>query len=580
MKASRLSPNILYHAIFLLLAIAAILFYKERLFVDSSYYIFKSINDGWFHIEHGRTVLALSQIFPLIGKAFGLSLKSLLILYSIGQVIFFYLIFLLMQYHFKLEWSGIAILTILLVGQKWLYFIPMLELLWGGVLSILVLGIIRSGRWKDDKWLLLMLFSWWLVLSSHPLNYLTAAIIVVYDVLDRGWQKKLHYSLIGFFLAALFLELIGSDAYENQKVVGLEESMIGLVKEAGFIADSLLLLLKKYWLPMILGVFTCVRFIQRKRFLVAMLWPAAVVLLYLGGLYRWDMSQDHWYTEVVLEPIVIISIILFVLSHLEPLNVKYTSLMKWVFGFALLGFNIAIFYHAKPMQKRTAQLQQLTEAMPSQKGIVDAENLTRPYHELEWSQAVEALLLSALQGPEAAVSLVSDADMNYTNHMDLLSDSSFLFRRFERMDHQKLDANYFTFKKSKYQLLNTENGLLGLNERQDQISIVPTSPNQIIKIPNSDTSWVEVKIINLSEASIPSALSTRLYLAAHWYHADTIHEWDGARTAIQMDVSDSIKQDVRLRAPEKKGIYEVQFDMVREGEYWLGLKPKYTVQVY
>jgi hypothetical protein len=580
LKASRLSPNLLYHFIFLLLAVAAVLFFKERLFVDSSYYIFKSINEGWFHIEHGRSVLALSQILPLIGKAFGLSLKTLLIMYSFGQVLFFYLVFILMQHHFKLAWSGIAILMILLVGQKWLYFIPMLELLWGAIMAVLVLGIMRSDRWLDDKWLLLMLFAWWFLLTSHPLNYLTAVVIIWYDVNDRDWIKKLHYSLIGFFLAALFLELIGSDAYENQKLVGIDDSMITLIKEPAFIKASLMLLIEKYGLVILLGLLSTFRFLFNRKWLAAALWPMSMLLIYAAGLYRWNLSQDDWYTEVVLQPMVTISVILFVLSHLESLNIKYKPFVQSIFGFVLLAFGIAIFYQAKSMQLRTAQIEQLVEALPTQKGLFNAENLRRPYQNFEWSLPVEALLLSACEGPSAAVSLVSDIDMNYTNHLELLKASDILFRRFERMDYQELDTNYFAFEKSPYQSLNTEKGIEGLQDRAGQIAIHPTTKDQILKIPNADTTWVEVKIKNTSDKPIPSALSTRSYLAAHWFHADTLYEWDGARTALQMDVVDSIRQDVRLRAPEQKGIYEVQFDMVREGEFWLGLKSRYTVQVY
>lgn len=580
MKAYRLSPNLLYHLVFLLLAVAAVLFYKERLFVDSSYYIFKSINEGWFHIEHGRPVLALSQILPLLGKLIGLSLKSLLLIYSIGQVLFFYLIFLLLQHHFKLAWSGIAILMLVLVGQKWLYFIPMLELVWGAIMAILVLGIIRSNRWQDDKWLLLTLFAWWFLLTSHPLNYLTAGVIVFYDLIDRGWIKKLHYSLIGFFLAALFLELIGSDVYENQKLVGVEDSMISLIKEPGFIKDSLILLIKKYWLMMLLGLLTTFRFLFNRKWLAAALWPMSMLLIYAAGLYRWDLSQDDWYTEVVLQPIVSISMVLFVFSHLESMTFKSVRPLRWLFGFVFLGFAIAIFYQAKPMQKRTAQMEQLVAAMPFEKGVVNAQNIDQPYNNLEWSIPIEILLLSACDGPDEAVSLVSDIDMDYANHREMLNDSSFLFRRFERMDYNELDLEYFAFEKTKYRQLNTEKGLDGLQSRADQIKIKPTTINQIFKIPASDTSWVEVEISNTSDQTIPSALSTRLYLAAHWFHADTLYRWDGVRTALQMDVRDSILQHIRLYAPDVKGIYEVQFDMVREGEFWLGLKPKYTVQVF
>ena len=148
------------------------------------------------------------------------------------------------------------------------------------------------------------------------------------------------------------------------------------------------------------------------------------------------------------------------------------------------------------------------------------------------------------------------------------------------MDYEDLDPEYFAFDKAGYKMLNTERGLDGLKERADKFEISPTTKDQMLKIPAADTSWVEVKIKNSSEIPIPSALSTKLYIASHWIQADTMVRWDGARTALQIDVIDSTKQHIRLHAPDMKGIYEVQFDMVREGEFWLGLKRRYTVQVY
>jgi len=580
LKASKLSLNLLYHAIFLLLAIASLIFYKERLFVDSSYYIFKSINEGWFHIEHGRSILALSQILPLLGKAIGLPLQWLLVLYSFGQLLFFYSIFLLLHHHFKMRWAALCIPLIMLIGQKWLYFIPMLEIAWGGLMAILVMAIMRSDRWKDDKWLLIMIFAWWFLLTSHPLNYLTAAILIIYDLSDRKLIKKLHFSLIGLFAAALFVELIGSDSYENQKVIGFEESTLQLLVEPGFLLKSLILIMKKYWLIILIGLWSSIRFISKEKWLAAMLWPASMVAIYLAGLYRWDLSQDNWYTEVILQPAVTISSLLFALSLVEKASNRFLTISSWTFGLIFLGYGIAIFYQVKPMQNRTAQIEKIIEAMPAQKGVIQSANFARPYQSMEWSVPVEALLISACDGAESAVSLVTELDMNYTNHSELLTDSSFLFRRFERMDYEDLDSDYFVFKKSSYQKLNSEEGIEGLKSRREQIRIIPSTIDQIIKIPSQDTSWVKIGVFNSANQPIPSALSTNLFMATHWFHADTLYRWDGARTPLQMDVKDSILQDIRLRAPEKRGIYQIQFDMVKEGEYWMELKQRFTVQVF
>jgi len=579
LKVSRLSPNLLYHFIFLLLAVAAVLFYQERLFVDSSYYIFKSINEGWFHIEHGRSVLALSQIAPLLGKALAFSLKTLLIMYSLGQIVFFYLIFLLMQHHLKVHWAGVAILSLLLIAQKWLFFIPMLEISWGALLAILVLGIMRYDRYHDDKWLLIMLFSWWFVLTSHPLNYLLSGLILAYDVYDRGVIKRVHYSLFGFFLASLFLELIGSDTYENQKIVDLQDSMFGLIIEPAFLKAVFQLLVVKYWLPFLLGVIASIQFLRRKRWLAALAWPTSIGLILAAALYRWDISQDDWYTEVILQPMIGISLLLFTFSHLERFSPHQIRRFQWAYGFLLLGYSVSIFYWAKPRQQRTAHIERATLSADFQKAIVSTENFQRDYHQLEWSMPVEALLISACKGADKTVSLITELDMAYDNHRAFLHDSSFVFRRFERMPYAALDKEYFHLKKGNYQSLNSVGGAVSLKGKADQITISPLI-DKALKVPSAETTWVDVKLVNQTDLIMPSKLNTELSLAAHWYHQDTLYRWDGPRTLLLADCRDSLIQDMRLLAPEEKGIYEVQFDIVKEKAFWLGLKEKFTVQVY
>lgn len=69
------------HLGFLFLAVLAIIFYAERMFADASYYLLHVINRGWFYIEHGRLVLTLSEILPLLGVHAGIPMKGLLVLF-------------------------------------------------------------------------------------------------------------------------------------------------------------------------------------------------------------------------------------------------------------------------------------------------------------------------------------------------------------------------------------------------------------------------------------------------------------------------------------------------------------------
>src|SRR5690606_12422773 len=149
----------------------AVLLYKERLFADASYYAFHAINSGFFHVEHGRIVLALSQIIPLIGYYLHLPLQWLLVLSSVGHEVFYYSIFLILIYFIKDLRAALLLILVHLIGQLWLYYSPMLEICYGAALAVLFYSILSNEKYKNDFWLALLLLSQWFVMTSHLENF-------------------------------------------------------------------------------------------------------------------------------------------------------------------------------------------------------------------------------------------------------------------------------------------------------------------------------------------------------------------------------------------------------------------------
>src|SRR5580765_2948330 len=79
-----------FHAFFALMAVLAIVYFKERLFVDTTYFAFHLLNDESFRVEHQRFIVLLSEILPLIAIHLSLSMQAVLIVYSVGHVLYFY----------------------------------------------------------------------------------------------------------------------------------------------------------------------------------------------------------------------------------------------------------------------------------------------------------------------------------------------------------------------------------------------------------------------------------------------------------------------------------------------------------
>src|SRR5207237_3728904 len=105
------------HALFAVFFVMAFILYKERLFVDCAYYIFYTVNDQFFRVDHHRFVLAISQLLPLAEVYLRIGLKTILVTYSLGHVLFYYALLLIVVHRFQDVTAGIAILLLQVIGQ-------------------------------------------------------------------------------------------------------------------------------------------------------------------------------------------------------------------------------------------------------------------------------------------------------------------------------------------------------------------------------------------------------------------------------------------------------------------------------
>ena len=192
-------------------------FYKERLYADSSYYIFNTIDSGFFVTPHQRIVLALSEIVPLLFFYLGASLKVILVVWSLGHVLFYYVIFLIAFYKFRNEGAALAVILLNVIGQTWLYFSPMLEICYGAALAVLFKILLEENNRNFMRWTWLVILEI-LVLTSHPENFVVLFFILGYDVLKNGYRNKIHLPLLLIFIATIVFKTQTFSEYEGGKI--------------------------------------------------------------------------------------------------------------------------------------------------------------------------------------------------------------------------------------------------------------------------------------------------------------------------------------------------------------------------
>jgi hypothetical protein len=579
MKKLASISNLFMHGIFILLMIMSVVLYKERMFADASYYLFHAINSQWFHVEHGRTVLALSQIFPIIGTWLHLPLKVVVVLGSIGHEFFYYGVFLICLYVLKDKRAALAVIAVHVIGQLSLYWSPMLEICYGAALSLLFYSILQSGKWKDDKWLIFMLVVQWFAMMSHPENFLLIGVGIGYHFLQNGFQKRIHLGLGLFTVVGFIVEVLTFSEYEKGHT-----QLVGTAQKA-----SSLNLLKAEYVQRVMDVFTNYFFDLLLLFAIGLIYMAyrkrwKELLLCLGSalllvvVVNQAQNGDIYsrYIESMYNPLVFIVVFFFVY--------EVVGFTKRIFHFSAVAILIIIslfrlgwiYQHGEPLRVRSAQLERLidyTQTLEGTKYNIDSRNI----YYATWANPIESLFYSALDGKEETVSLVTSSDIEYGINKQNLKQELFLFRKFEIEPLSFLNQQYFQLDTGNYIPLNRATFKKPIEEYVENISIELLEQESL---KHKESTRFLIKIINDNREPLPSNVDEQLFLSYHWFdEAGGQKVWDGERTKLEVDVHDSHVQTMTVILPEHEGNFVFVPDLLIEGKQWFNLTQEFKIQV-
>lgn len=570
---------LLMHGMFMVLMIMSILLFKERLFADASYYLFHAINSEWFHIEHGRTVLGISQLLPILGTWLHLPLKVVVVLGSLGHELFYYAIFLLCLYPLKDRYGAIAVLVIHLIGQLWLYYSPMLEICYGAALIVAFYSILRSGKYKDGKWFILLLLIQWFGMMSHPENFLLIGVAIAYDILNRGFQKSIHTKVSGFAILGFLIEIFTFSSYEKGHVeigdTGDSKGFLNLFDEAYL--EQVLAIFTEYYPDLILlFLLALVVLVFQKRVWQLLLLIGSVLALVLVVNHVAEANEFGRYNESMYNPLVFLVVLFFCY---ELANIKKKWIVQFAF-FLLLGivsFRISWIYDfGKPLRDRSAQLERVidyTQELGDSKYVIDTRNIEFT----TWANPIEGLLYSAMDGKEESLSLVTSEDFYFKQNNKNLGITNFLFRMFEIEEQEFLNSQYFQLDPGLYKSINSKVEEKPIEWFKDKVSITALGELEAL---NDSTNRLWVEIQNNAEYKLPSSVEEQIYLSYHWKgEQGEVIEWDGLRTPIEVDVFSKHRQYIRIKQPDTVGTFSIVPDIVVEGKLWFELNKEYQIKL-
>ncbi|KXK41971.1 MAG: hypothetical protein UZ11_BCD004001609 [Bacteroidetes bacterium OLB11] len=124
--------------------ILAVYFYKERtILCDTSTQLFEILNKHSFAIQVQRFGAAITQVFPLTASILGLSLKSVLIAYSVSYIIFYGSVFFIILKVFKNINLAIVLLLFNTMMVRYSFYWVQCEFVQGVVFTLFVFSHYR-----------------------------------------------------------------------------------------------------------------------------------------------------------------------------------------------------------------------------------------------------------------------------------------------------------------------------------------------------------------------------------------------------------------------------------------------------
>lgn len=442
------------NAIFLILCVMAVIFFKERLFTDSGYYLFHVVNNESFRIEHSRLVLAFSQILPLIGVKLGLSLKTIVILYSLNHVFFFYFSFLISKFYLKVNYSGLVFIGFQTIGTATSYFVPMFELMYISVILFFVFILLDKRNSISN----LLIFSLLVVLAEFSHFYSTFIIgaYLIYHFFE-GKQRPLK-SYFTFIIISILVYLV-KQSFQSEYDAGKMMAFINNLKFAKYdliYIKGLVAFLFEYYKELILMFLTMVTVLIFNKKYLAIIWTSLPIslLLIMVNLSNYGFESSRYQEQVYIPLIIIITIFFF--------RIVFEDKRKFIANIGIGIFIILVFSRLATIYKasdeftaRTNAIERLVEKCNkntnSSKFVVSETDLKSKSN---WSYPVESLLLSAMNGhSNHCVSICTIEDIDFENNRSKLNQDNFLFRRWEIMDDNSLNPDYFKICHGNYQTI-------------------------------------------------------------------------------------------------------------------------------
>jgi hypothetical protein len=404
-------------SVFTVLLFLAGYFYLERMaHLDMAFQTFLILKSGLPEIQSGRFGALGTQVYPWLAQALGLPLKAVLVLYSLGHILWPFLLF---GWCIRIgQWRWALVMTLVPVLMTTYTFYWLSEMPQGLVFLLAVIawlhakGTLQSIRWWQwPLWIVAMITAFYF----HPMVMYALAFVCLFFGLEPArttqW-RLLHGTALGLFIAIALIKykVLKLDWYDAMSIERAEAfgklwpHWFDIQSNRDFLHWCLT---DYYMIP--LALILCAGYYTWKqawiKLALVLVYPVCFVLMvnipFSGG-------DNQFYLENLYLPLAVFASVPLVFEVLPGLFAdKFYIPLALVLAIRLIHIGLA----HEPWTERIdweKRLLQQTARQPHRKLILSEKQAPMDKLKLSWGSPYEFLILSSLQHPDSARCIIID----------------------------------------------------------------------------------------------------------------------------------------------------------------------------
>jgi len=421
----------------------AVLFYLERTaFVDISFHIFYILKDGYFAIQNFRFGSFVTQAFPLVTSYLSLPLNYIMLSYSLGFALVYWVHFNL-QFRIDYKYGLVMLMLSTLMVNDTFYWIQS-ELPQGLAFLCLLLAFLSYYSKKKKAFFFYPSFIFLIFITSfiHPLVLFPFLFGVTFLYIKREIDADMFLGatlsyLVFFGIKTLFF----ATSYDSQSMEGINNifilfpSYFTLDSNIQFLSD----LITDYYLVLIGLILVLVYYLFKERFFLFFL----VFLFFVGYAFLVNISYPQgaakFYMENLYLPLSIFVAFPLAFDLFPSIGFKY-------FGFILLlGCLLRcthIYCQNTPYSERVDYLLEMIDSCSEDKVIRAPSEEEEKILQMVWATPYEIWLLSTIKTGETKSMVLIDnpEELNWARDRN----KSFI-TKWGVFDYENLPERYFNF---------------------------------------------------------------------------------------------------------------------------------------